>query len=214
MHAWSKFKHCPSRNFPDVLGHICWNPVAHPYTRLFKDRVLNIRNNDPIHEYHNCMFRGGNVSHTILRCLSGKIFENRCKPFPPWNTVYLFSRVVGNPLRYDCDSFYCPVYPHLQGKLYMYILTDTIDKWDEDKLKEVVEKKHAVKVKPKTDIVSTVHTHPHTPTHTQWHTHTHTYTHTHTQWHTHTHTYTHTHSDTHTHTHTHTNTHKHTQIHT
>ena len=31
---------------------------------------------------------------------------------------------------------------------------DTIDKWDEDKLKEVVEKKHGDKVKPKTDIVS------------------------------------------------------------
>lgn len=31
---------------------------------------------------------------------------------------------------------------------------DTIDKWDEDKLKEVVEKKHGGKVKPKTDIVS------------------------------------------------------------
>jgi len=31
---------------------------------------------------------------------------------------------------------------------------DTIDKWDEEKLKEVVEKKHGEKSKPKTDIVS------------------------------------------------------------
>ena len=31
---------------------------------------------------------------------------------------------------------------------------DTIDKWDEDKLKEVVQKKHGGKVKQKTDIVS------------------------------------------------------------
>ena len=30
---------------------------------------------------------------------------------------------------------------------------DTIDKWDENKLKEVVEKKHGSKVMPKTEIV-------------------------------------------------------------
>ena len=41
--------------------------------------------------------------------------------------------------------------------LVLYIrhdFTDTIDKWDEDKLKEVVQKKHGEKTKPKTDIVS------------------------------------------------------------
>ena len=32
--------------------------------------------------------------------------------------------------------------------------TDTIDKWDEEKLKEVVQKKHGGKTKQKTDIVS------------------------------------------------------------
>ena len=31
--------------------------------------------------------------------------------------------------------------------------TDTIDKWDEDKLKEVVQQKHGEKSRPKTDIV-------------------------------------------------------------
>ena len=34
------------------------------------------------------------------------------------------------------------------------VCADTIDKWDEDKLKEVVQKKHGEKVKQKTDIVS------------------------------------------------------------
>ena len=36
----------------------------------------------------------------------------------------------------------------------MWLSADTIDKWDEDKLKEVVEKKHGDKSKPRTDIVS------------------------------------------------------------
>ena len=36
----------------------------------------------------------------------------------------------------------------------MWLSADTIDKWDEDKLKEVVEKKHGDKNKPRTDIVS------------------------------------------------------------
>ena len=39
--------------------------------------------------------------------------------------------------------------------LYMWYV-DTIDKWDETKLKEVVQQKHGGKVKPRTDIVSTV----------------------------------------------------------
>ena len=34
-------------------------------------------------------------------------------------------------------------------------VTDTIDKWDEEKLKEVVKKKHDEESKPKTDIVGT-----------------------------------------------------------
>lgn len=33
-------------------------------------------------------------------------------------------------------------------------MTDTIDTWDEEKLKEVVHKKHGAKVMPKTEIVS------------------------------------------------------------
>ena len=33
-------------------------------------------------------------------------------------------------------------------------MVDTIDKWDESKLAEVVQKKHGGKTKPKTDIVS------------------------------------------------------------
>ena len=33
-------------------------------------------------------------------------------------------------------------------------MVDTIDKWDESKLEEVVQKKHGGKTKPKTDIVS------------------------------------------------------------
>jgi len=37
---------------------------------------------------------------------------------------------------------------------YAHTFADTIDKWDEEKLKEVVEKKHGEKSKPKTDIVS------------------------------------------------------------
>ena len=36
----------------------------------------------------------------------------------------------------------------------MCFVADTIDKWDEDKLKEVVEEKHGGKTKQKTDIVS------------------------------------------------------------
>ena len=36
----------------------------------------------------------------------------------------------------------------------IHMSPDTIDKWDEEKLKEVVEKKHGEKSKPKTDIVS------------------------------------------------------------
>lgn len=35
------------------------------------------------------------------------------------------------------------------------ILIDTIDTWDEDKLKEVVERKHGAKIMPKTEIVMT-----------------------------------------------------------
>ncbi len=34
------------------------------------------------------------------------------------------------------------------------VCVDTIDKWDTDKLSEVVEKKHSTKSKTKTDIVS------------------------------------------------------------
>ena len=36
----------------------------------------------------------------------------------------------------------------------MVCITDTIDKWDTDKLSEVVNKKHSAKTKTKTDIVS------------------------------------------------------------
>ena len=35
-----------------------------------------------------------------------------------------------------------------------YVCADTMDKWDEEKLKEVVKKKHDEEGKPKTDIVS------------------------------------------------------------
>lgn len=37
------------------------------------------------------------------------------------------------------------------------LFVDTIDKWDEDKLKEVVEKKHGQINKPKTDIVISIY---------------------------------------------------------
>ncbi len=39
-------------------------------------------------------------------------------------------------------------------KCIFVLRLDTIDKWDEEKLKEVVNKKHATKTKTKTDIVS------------------------------------------------------------
>ena len=38
--------------------------------------------------------------------------------------------------------------------LLFIVYPDTIDKWDEDKLKEVVEQKHGGKAKLKTDIVT------------------------------------------------------------
>ena len=41
-----------------------------------------------------------------------------------------------------------------KGLRIVSLSVDTIDKWDEDKLKEVVQKKHGEKNKPKTDIVS------------------------------------------------------------
>ena len=40
------------------------------------------------------------------------------------------------------------------GLCVMFNFLDTIDKWDETKLKEVVQKKHGGKIKQRTDIVS------------------------------------------------------------
>lgn len=39
-----------------------------------------------------------------------------------------------------------------------YLFSDTMDKWDQNKLEEVIEKKHGEKEKsmPKTEIVSTI----------------------------------------------------------
>lgn len=42
--------------------------------------------------------------------------------------------------------------------LMSYLFSDTMDKWDQNKLEEVIEKKHGEKEKsmPKTEIVSTI----------------------------------------------------------
>ena len=42
----------------------------------------------------------------------------------------------------------------LMFRSFVAYFADTIDKWDESKLMEVVEKKHGGKTKQKTDIVS------------------------------------------------------------
>lgn len=39
---------------------------------------------------------------------------------------------------------------------FYYFTADTIDTWDEEKLKEVVDRKHGAKVMPKTEIVSNI----------------------------------------------------------
>lgn len=44
------------------------------------------------------------------------------------------------------------------SNIVFYLFSDTMDKWDQDKLEEVIEKKHGEKEKsmPKTEIVSTI----------------------------------------------------------